>query len=131
MEELRDAFLNSILCEIGEKNLPQGELSGVGEIYGVDIDNDVFMMHPYCWCDKEDCSWCGEVGIMPEILRKGLNIKYSETKRSPNFWYKPLDFKVWWYKYIGRGVETNKILTIEQLEEMREKCINVSINKGV
>ena len=36
-----------------------------------------------------------------------------------NFWYKPLDFKVWWYKYIGRGMKTNKTLTDQQLVEMQ------------
>lgn len=26
--------------------------------YGVAFENDVFMMHPYCWCEREDCPWC-------------------------------------------------------------------------
>lgn len=52
--------------------------------YGVDYENDVFMMHPYCWCDKLSCPWCGD-------------------KEAPNFHYKPTGGKVWWYKWIGRG----------------------------
>ena len=26
--------------------------------YGVDFQNDIFMMHHYCWCDEDDCEWC-------------------------------------------------------------------------
>ncbi len=26
--------------------------------YGTNVDNDVFMMHRYCWCDADDCPWC-------------------------------------------------------------------------
>jgi hypothetical protein len=27
--------------------------------YGVEFENDTFMMHPFCWCEQEDCPWCG------------------------------------------------------------------------
>ena len=50
--------------------------------YGVEYENEVFMLHPYCWCDQDDCPWCGE--------------------DAPNFLYKPTGYKLWWYKYIGR-----------------------------
>ena len=26
--------------------------------YGVYFENDTFMMHPYCWCERDDCPWC-------------------------------------------------------------------------
>lgn len=26
--------------------------------YGAYFENDVFMMHPYCWCEQDDCPWC-------------------------------------------------------------------------
>jgi len=26
--------------------------------YGMEWDSDVFMMHPYCWCELETCPWC-------------------------------------------------------------------------
>lgn len=116
-----DEALDKVLREIAIKHQKEGEWA---EKYGTDIDNEVFMMHHFCWCEKEDCAWCGEIGAMPQLLREITQAKYNESKRAPNFWYKPLDFKVWWYKYIGRGVETNKILTEEQLKEMREKCLS-------
>lgn len=27
--------------------------------YGATFENDVFLMHPYCWCEKQgECPWC-------------------------------------------------------------------------
>lgn len=51
------------LCRITEKLHKCGYDISVGFLggefgYGGYIDNDVFMMHPYCWCEKEDCPWC-------------------------------------------------------------------------
>jgi hypothetical protein len=54
--------------------------------YGVEFENETFMMHPYCWCDGEDCPWC--------------------SKNAPNFLYKPTGYKLRWYKWIGRGEES-------------------------
>jgi hypothetical protein len=28
--------------------------------YGIDFENDVFKMHPFCWCERDDCLWCGK-----------------------------------------------------------------------
>lgn len=55
--------------------------------YGIAYENQTFMMHPYCWCDEDDCPWC--------------------NLGAPNFHYYPKDFQVYWYKYIGRGMEAN------------------------
>lgn len=27
--------------------------------YGAHYENDVFLMHPFCWCELDDCPWCG------------------------------------------------------------------------
>ncbi len=53
--------------------------------YGARWDNEVFSMHPFCWCDEENCPRCE-----------------GET---PNFHHKKSGFKVRWYKYIGRSME--------------------------
>lgn len=34
--------------------------------YGVEFENDVFLMHPFCWCEREDCLWCGGSGCQGE-----------------------------------------------------------------
>lgn len=64
--------------------------------YGTCFENDVFMIHNFCWCEQESCGWCGE-------------------ENNPNFHYKPNDFMVWWYKYIGRSTETEGEIDIEKM----------------
>ena len=51
--------------------------------YGARWDSEVFSMHPFCWCDDNECAICN----------------------SPNFYHKASGFKVDWYKYIGRGMK--------------------------
>ena len=53
--------------------------------YGSNYENNVFMMHRFCWCESEDCLWCGE--------------------GEPNFLFKPTGAMIHWYKYIGRSQE--------------------------
>lgn len=36
---------------------PHGVLGGA-DGYGCEYENDVFMMHPFCWCESADCPWC-------------------------------------------------------------------------
>ena len=43
-------------------------------------------------------------------------------KNAPNFWYKPTNFKVWNYKYIGRGQETNRPITVQELADILKAC---------
>jgi hypothetical protein len=79
-----------------------GEGFGLGGEYGygANFENDVFMIHRYCWCEKEDCPWCeGE---------------------EPNFRYKPTGATISWYKYIGRGMITIGNLPTNWIK----KCIN-------
>lgn len=35
-----------------------GGLLGGEYGYGGIYENEVFMMHPYCWCEADDCPWC-------------------------------------------------------------------------
>ena len=72
--------------------------------YGVDFENNIFMMHQFCWCEKDDCPWCGE-------------------EDRPNFIFKPTNAKVWWYKWIGRSQKQKGRLPKDWLK----KCKN-SVN---
>lgn len=78
-------------------------LGGLGGTYGYgsNFENDVFMMHRYCWCESEDCLWCGE-------------------EYAPNFLFKETDATIHWYKYIGRGQELEGSLPSGWFE----KCLN-------
>ena len=100
------------------------------EKYGVHYVDEKFVMHPYCWCGMEDCPYCGFEEGQPskEIIEQtGWD---SEHCSAPNFWYKPLNFKVRWYKYIGRSVETNRNLTEDEFKQMEAdaNCQNLQNN---
>lgn len=87
------------------------------EKYGTTIENDVFLMHQFCWCEKDDgsCLWCmhGDHPQFDALLRaKFPGAAYDEHAARhyydpPNFWYKPSDFRLAWYKYIGRDMASN------------------------
>lgn len=69
--------------------------------YGADFENDVFMMRRFCWCEKEDCPWCGE-------------------EQRPNFVHKPSGSTVKWYKWIGRSMEVDLRASVATI---RDSCL--------
>jgi hypothetical protein len=103
-----DDALSLILCVLTrELQRHTGEQSGGGLGgpfgYGLAFENDVFMMHPYCWCERPDCAWCRTcVCETDEQCRTSCQ---TNQPGAPNFHFKPADLKVRWYKYIGRGME--------------------------
>lgn len=93
--------------------------------YGVDYENEVFMMKPFCWCDREDCDWCAENSDSHQkrLFKKYGDKKWAEWGYAPNFWYKPSNLQVRWYKWIGRDTEFNKKITNKQWKEIYKECI--------
>lgn len=43
---------------------------------------------------------------------------------APNFWHFDSGLKVWWYKYIGRGMETNMEVSDRDIRRIIEECLN-------
>lgn len=77
------------------------------DCYGKHFENAVFEMHPYCWCDKDDCPQCGQI----------------ETQA--NFLHKPTGLAVRWYKYAFRATETNcKVIRPAELRKIVQECID-------
>lgn len=91
--------------------------------YGADFENEVFMMHHYCWCEKPECLWCtiwlsNEVECTEEAATthrdkqtKEVREKYGDWPAqhpgAPHFWHKASGLQVRWYKWIGRDMETS------------------------
>jgi hypothetical protein len=53
------------------------------------------------WKDRYDacaCDWHQGRGAF----------RFGKAADAPNFWHKPTDLRVWWYKYIGRDMKTNR-----------------------
>lgn len=161
-----DTVIRTISLATSNK-LPDGNDDYYHEKYGINFENDIFMIHPYCWCEEDNCSWCmrcscemayfiddKEVDIQEWI---DLHKNYTENKeydspeynlasyevdnrrktkvaiqcdfckngkeKSPNFWYKLTDYKVWWYKYIGRSMEFNKEISIKEIQDIQKNCL--------
>jgi hypothetical protein len=98
----RGYLVESVVRAIAESH--QADLSAWPSKYGAAVENETFSMHPFCWCEEEKCPWCG-------------------PDNAPNFHYKPLDFKLWWYKYIGRGMEANREVSPSECAEMLARCL--------
>lgn len=64
-----------------------------GETY----ENDVFLISAYDWENPDE-----------DI---------------PNFWYKPLNYQMTWYKYIGRGDWANKPITFSEAYQILKDCL--------
>jgi len=101
--QLRELTRQICLKSRGEVRV--GGLFGGMYRYGADFETDIFKMHPFCWCDQDDCEYCGGIGTTPQLIRDVARMNYAESDRRANFEYKPTGYKVWWYKYIGRGME--------------------------
>lgn len=195
-----DSVLDKTLREIavaacdpnGDDWFPMGTPERNAAKYGVEFENDVFLMHPdyqdaECTCghhDKAD-KWheanphaaeCYNTlrharfeeweqahpeaeykirqSAREQICRDlclGFSIPWDDGKGSyihctcgqearckqwftendhdarcpialPNFWFKPTDLKVEWYKYIGRDVQLNREIGTDELVMIHEQC---------
>jgi hypothetical protein len=193
-EDLISNDLRKLTKAVCKKIGDEGYNYGLGGQYGYgeDFENDTFMLHRYCWCEKDDCPWCtgcdcpdtafhyfvdgkpvddeqyhkvfydtgyDEMQVCKwdtseyrkaerEFYRKIKirNQRCSQTKDdicdfckhegiykrfggdpyklgAPHFWYKPTNFKVWWYKYIGRDMQYNRNITEKQWTDISKECI--------
>ncbi len=71
--------------------------------YGTEYENKIFSLHPYCWCEKDDCEYC--------------------SGNKPLFIHKPSGFAMSWYKYWPRGVTVNRY-DPEEIERIFVDCID-------
>jgi len=71
--------------------------------YGTDVETDQFVMRRFCYCESESCPTCG--------------------MDAPNFHYKPTDFRLWWYKFIGRDHRVNREPSAKECAEMLLACL--------
>lgn len=91
--ELSDDFVSSNLRLLTAKicsNNDSDYIYGLGGEfgYGENFENNVFMMHRFCWCDEDYCQWC--------------------NGDAPNFLHKKSGATINWYKWIGRDMNVSK-----------------------
>ena len=112
-----DEILRDIAVAVAKK---LNDESTWAEKYGIDYYNDVFKMHSFCWCGEDTCEYCLSDACTCDYT---LVCDYCQdkVKPSPNFEFKPTGFKVWWYKYIGRSMETSNAKA--NLQEVKKQCL--------
>lgn len=128
-----DTALDWCMRELAKAFSPDPEREWA-EKYGTNIENEVFLMHQQCWCEKNspECPWCIH-GDHPEFIQT-LNRRFGTTEETyydkiryyfdpPNFWYKPTNLRVRWYKYIGRDTATNRDVLPEEIQPLFDACI--------
>jgi hypothetical protein len=106
-EDLR--YLTEFICrnQVGTDHDGNGGLGG-SYGYGVNHENDVFMIHRFCWCEQPECPWCLECACKyhyedPKEY-KGLVIDEEcrncreKPEPAPQFLHKPSGSTVNWYK---------------------------------
>lgn len=101
-EALIEATLRQIefeLCRVMWNNT-QEEYASPFDNTGNRYKNDVFEVRAFDWSDEPEVEW--------------------------NFKYK--DIEISWYKHLGRGMDWNRPITLEELQEMLEDCLE-SIKK--
>lgn len=125
LRALTEAVHRSGLADGGEGGLFGGSFG-----YGANYENDVFLLHRYCWCEDPQCPWCGgcycasndirglpeSQSAAPETLcdwcadvhrwadKGALRPDEEPHYGAPHFWHKPSGTRIWWYKYIGRSM---------------------------
>ena len=96
-DKLIEATLRQIefeLCRVMWNN-NQEEYASPFDNTGNNYKNDVFEVRAFDWSDEPEVDW--------------------------NFKYK--DIEISWYKYLGRGMDWNRPITLEELQEMLEDCL--------
>lgn len=78
--------------------------------YGGCWNSEVFQMHPFCWCGSDNCPWCF-YNVSWDEPQLACAEEYGADNQNgggiaPHFWHKPSGMKVWWYKWIGRDMES-------------------------
>ena len=88
------------------------------DYYVKEFENDVFSLFPYYW---GECTCGCNISEDEEHKEDCLLVK-------PNFLYKLTGYAIEWYKYFFRDSYSNQNITIEEFEDIVEKCIE-SIKK--
>jgi len=65
------------------------------------------------------CDFC-TTGLFPEYGTE-------PGRPAPNFWYKPTNLKIWWYKYIGRDMEYNRKFRMSEWQNIFRHCLEAVV----
>lgn len=112
--------ITKAICDTFPNEFDSGYGLGGEHGYGENFENEVFMMHKFCWCSGDDCPWCSYSDDEGQYFQERFRCYGAEDggqyKGAPNFWHKHSGFKVWWYKWIGRDNEFSGVCDWRAIE---------------
>lgn len=126
--DLQEIFSDSLL-KMGFNHYGDREIENE---YLTEFENDVFMLKSFSY-DSSDCN-CGFEDKCYEIDEDcnsefmGFHDVHCNCNSAPNFWYKPMNLKISWYKYPFRDAYSNYEIDKTMLERIILHCEN-SFNK--
>lgn len=83
---------------------------------------DIFELRSFLW----DCDFdCEEDGEENKDISK---CKIDNWCEKPNFYYKPTDLKIYWYKYPLRSAECNQNISLSDFVNIINRCIESYVN---
>ena len=83
--------LNLLTDKLSRLGLQTSDGLGGPTGYGTYFENEVFGMHPYCWCDQNDCAWCAgctcDDGVYSFYSKEGIEVSLENylTNISDNY----------------------------------------------
>lgn len=123
-----DSFTGEIPKQIKEEYKETFNIRG--------FENDTFYIRPYNWdgISLYDCS-CGLDDKLDELEEPDI-AEYEHGFHSKdcvawetNFYYKPANLKIAWYKYPLRSAYSNQIIEKDVMEAILEDCVKSVISK--
>lgn len=97
-DEVSEGLVNltEAIDKSGTDAAHQGVLGGQFG-YGALYENDIFMMHPFCWCEQADCQWCAGCECPDEAFHYYVDDIEVNYERYMAFFYEvtggPFDIK--------------------------------------
>lgn len=139
----------SVLSAILVRGLSSEQLSLASGFNGIpDYENEIFLIHPSCLCEQTNCLWCTPwLHTNPEEFSPSegasddttlfseseanehrrnqlaeIKRRFAGAKSAPNFWHKPTNLQLRWDRWIGRHMEVNRDLTVEEWITIWKEC---------
>lgn len=107
-----EKFISEQLYKLSEMILQKSlSLDRRPENYGQEFKNETFEMLPCQWRCSCDAAYNHNVN----------SHKVDCITEQPNF--KCGDVEIRWYKYIGRAMNSNRVVTLNELKKIFKKCM--------
>lgn len=111
--------LTEAISQIDQEKIAHGALGGEFG-YGADYDNPVFMMHHFCWCERDECPWCGGCNCpdpAPRYFIDGREVSQSEQWEWAKELIGPTPHEKFDFKHDAPGYDAYSVEWYKRIDE--------------